>query len=105
MPRKKAEENHVITEPDISEAPDFTESEDSPYEPDMAPLAKKETPEPDNGEETHEPDNTEKTGVFVKLTGGGSFTTGDYFFRKNEPVPVPEKLAEKLLKTGFFERS
>lgn len=95
MPRKKAEENHVITEPDISEAPDFTESEDSPYEPDMAPLAKEETPEPDN---------TEKTGVFVKLTGGGSFSTGDYLFRKNEPVPVPEKLAEKLLKTGFFER-
>lgn len=95
MPRKKTEENHVITEPDISEAPDFTESEDSPYEPDMAPLAKEETPEPDN---------TEKTGVFVKLTGGGSFSTGDYLFRKNEPVPVPEKLAEKLLKTGFFER-
>lgn len=95
MPRKKAEENHVITEPDISEAPDFTESEDSPYEPDMTPLAKEETPEPDN---------TEKTGVFVKLTGGGSFSTGDYLFRKNEPVPVPEKLAEKLLKTGFFER-
>lgn len=104
MPRKKVEENHVITEPDISEAPDFTESEDSPYEPDMAPLAKAETPEPDSGEEMNEPDSTEKTGVFVKLTGGGSFTTGDYVFRKDEPTPVPEELAEKLLKTGFFVR-
>lgn len=103
MPRKKVEENHVITEPDISEVPDFTESEESPYEPDMAPLAKKETTEPDSAE-THEPDSTEKTGVFVKLTGGGSFTTGDYVFRKDEPTPVPEELAEKLLKTGFFVR-
>lgn len=113
MPRKKVEENHVITEPDISEVPDFTESEESPYEPDMAPLTKEETPEsenaektpePDSGEEMHEPDSTEKTGVFVKLTGGGSFTTGDYVFRKDEPTPVPEELAEKLLKTGFFVR-
>ncbi|MGN0621142.1 MAG: hypothetical protein ACI4I9_04670 [Porcipelethomonas sp.] len=95
MPKKKIEENHVITEPDFSEASDFTESEDSPYEPDMAPLAK---------EKTEVSDNTEKTGVFVKLTGGSSFTTGDYFFRKDEPAPVPEELAEKLLKTGFFER-
>lgn len=96
MSRKKVEENHFITEPDFAEAPDFTESEDSPYEPDMAPLAKAETPKPDS---------TEKTGVFVKLKGGGSFTTGDYIFRKGEPVPVPEELAEKLLKTGFFERA
>lgn len=103
MPRKKVEENHVITEPDISEVPDFTESEESPYEPDMAPLAKKETTEPDSAE-TPEPESTEKMGVFVKLTGGGSFTTGDYVFRKDEPVPVPEELAEKLLKTGFFVR-
>lgn len=105
MPRKKVEENHVITESDISEVPDFTESEESPYEPDMAPLAKKETTESDSGEKTSEPDSTEKTGVFVKLTVGGSFTTGDYVFRKDEPTPVPEELAEKLLKTGFFVRA
>lgn len=105
MPRKKVEENHVITESDISEAPDFTESEDTPYEPDMAPLAKEEATEPDSAEKTFEPDDTEKTEVFVKLTGGGSFTTGDYFFLKDEPVPVPEKLAEKLMKTGFFVRA
>lgn len=103
MPRKKVEENHVITEPNLAEIPDFTETEDSVYEPDMAPLAKAETPEPDS-EEMSEPDNTEKTGVFVKLTCGGSFTTGDYVFRKNELVPVPIELAEKLMNTGFFER-
>lgn len=95
MSRKKVEENHIVTEPDFTVVPDFEEPENSPYEPDMAPLAKEEVPVPDS---------TEKTGVFVKLTGGGSFKTGDYVFRKDEPAPVPEELAEKLVKTGFFVR-
>lgn len=102
MPRKKIEENHTINEPDFSENPAFSEAENTPYEPDMAPLAKEDTSE--SVKNTTESYNTEKTGVFIKLTGGGSFTTGEYFFKNNEAVSVPEKLAKKLMKTGFFEK-
>lgn len=102
MARKKNDENIVITEPDFSEDPVFSESENSPYEPDMAPVAKKNAPETSHPSE--EPDSEEKTGVFVKLVGGGSFTTGEYFFRRGEAVPVPSALAKKLMKTGFFKK-
>lgn len=102
MARKKNDENIVITEPDFSEDPAFSEAEDTPYEPDMAPLAKEDTSE--GVENTPKSDSNEKTGVFIKLTGGGSFTTGEYFFKNNEAVSVPSTLAKKLMKTGFFKK-
>lgn len=100
MPKKKVEENHVIAEPDFSEAPDFTESEDSPYEPDMAPLAKEES------EENTEPENNSGSDnkVMLKLVNGATFTSGGRKYRNGVTEPVSPELAEKLLKTGFFEK-
>ncbi|MGN1480749.1 hypothetical protein [Porcipelethomonas sp.] len=100
MPRKKVEENHVITEPDFAETPDFTESEDSVYEPNMAPLAKEESEEHTEPESNSDSDNK----VTLKLVNGATFTSGGKTYSKGVLEPVSPELAEKLMNTGFFER-
>lgn len=96
MSRKKVEENNEIVEvePDFIAEPD--EESDTIYEPGMAPLA---------AENTAATNNEEETGEFIVLKKGATFRTGAYVFVKNEPVPVDTKMAEKLMNTGFFERS
>lgn len=47
----------------------------------------------------------EKTGEFITLKKGASFTIGDYVFEKSKPVPVDSETADMLMKTGFFERN
>lgn len=59
----------------------------------------------DNEIEEITPDCEEKPGEFITLKKGGSYHFGNLKFIKNEPVPVDSKIAERLMKTGFFERS
>lgn len=56
-------------------------------------------------EECQTPECEEKTGVFITLKKGSSYAFRDWIFVKNEPTPVDSEIAEKLMKTGFFERS
>ncbi len=58
-----------------------------------------------NANENITPDYEEKSDEFIVLKKGGSYHFGDLKFIKNEPVPVDTEIAEKLMKTGFFERS
>ncbi len=91
MPNKKTKENNnAVTDTETLEVsvPDFTEESDSA-----------------NMQAEEKIFTEEKTGVFIKLVNGGSFTYGGRVFRKNVPVPVEEKTAEKLMKTGFFEEA
>lgn len=52
------------------------------------------------------PDETEgaEPGETVKLVKGASFTSGGRVYRKGVPEIVSPETAEKLMKTGFFER-
>lgn len=58
-----------------------------------------------SGKRTEKTADIEKTDEFIVLKKGATFRTGDYVFVKNEPVPVDGEMAEKLISTGFFERS
>ena len=88
MARKKVEEEQNIPYSDITEenVPDVTE-------------------EPETEANANATETEEKTGVFVILRKGASFSIGDYTFIKNTPAPVDSKKAEKLMATGFFERA
>lgn len=52
------------------------------------------------------PDETEEAehGEAVKLIKGASFTYGGRVYSKEIPEKVSAETAEKLMKTGFFER-
>lgn len=102
MPRKKVEENHKITESDFIEEPAESSTEDtSAYAEDMSPPAADITEDGDTSESL--PEN--KEGIFIKLVKGSTFHIGDYVFKKGNSVPVDSDFADKLIKTGFFERA
>lgn len=81
MPRKKTEEAVNVTELDeinqgAEEADDIIPDETEEAEPDEA----------------------------VKLVKGASFTSGGRVYSKGVSEKVSAETAEKLMKTGFFER-
>ena len=81
MPRKKTDEAVNVTELDeinqgAEEADDIIPDETEEAEPDEA----------------------------IKLVYGASFTSGGRVYSKGVPEKVSAETAEKLMKTGFFER-
>lgn len=81
MPRKKTDEAVNVTE--LDEINQGAEEADDII--------------PDETEEA-EPDEE------VKLVKGASFTSGGRVYGKEVPEKVSAETAEKLMKTGFFER-
>ena len=81
MPRKKTDEAVNVTE--LDEINQGAEEADDII--------------PDETEEA-EPDEE------VKLIKGASFTSGGRVYGKEVPEKVSAETAEKLIKTGFFER-
>ena len=81
MPRKKTDESVNVTE--LDEINQGAEEADDII--------------PDETEEA-EPDEE------VKLVKGASFTSGGRVYGKEVPEKVSAESAEKLIKTGFFER-
>lgn len=81
MPRKKTDEAVNVTE--LDEINQGAEEADDII--------------PDETEEA-EPDEE------VKLVKGASFTSGGRVYGKEVPEKVSAETAEKLIKTGFFER-
>lgn len=96
MPRKKVDENHKITEPDFVEEPADSSTEDtSVYAEDMSPMAAEEPDVVGN------PDSK----AVLRLAKGATFTSGGKVYNKGVLEPVPPDIADKLMKTGFFERA
>lgn len=92
MPRKKVDENHTITEPSDSSTEDT-----AVYAEDMAPMAAVDC--------TEKPDDNPDSKVVLRLAKGATFTSGGKIYNKGILEPVPSDIAEKLMKTGFFERA
>lgn len=86
MPRKKTDEAVNVTE--LDEINQGTEEADDII--------------PDETEEA-EPECSSETAV-LKLVKGASFTSGGRVYGKEVPEKVSAETAEKLIKTGFFER-
>lgn len=80
MPRKKTDEAVNVTELD-----EINQEEETK---DIIP------------DETEEAEPDEE----VKLVKGASFTSGGRVYGKEVPEKVSAETAEKLIKTGFFER-
>ena len=85
MPRKKTDESVNVTELDEINQEEGTK--------DIIP---------DETEEA-EPECSSETAV-LKLIKGASFTYGGRVYSKGVPEKVSAETAEKLMKTGFFER-
>lgn len=85
MPRKKTDEAVNVTE--LDEINQEEETKDII---------------PDETEEA-EPECSSETAV-LKLIKGASFTYGGRVYSKGVPEKVSAETAEKLMKTGFFER-
>ncbi len=85
MPRKKTDESVNVTE--LDEINQEEETKDII---------------PDETEEA-EPECSSETAV-LKLIKGASFTYGGRVYSKGVPEKVSAETAEKLMKTGFFER-
>ena len=90
MPRKKTDEAVNVTE--LDEINQGAEEAD-----DIIPDEETEDIVLDETEEA-EPDEA------VKLVKGASFTSGGRVYGKEVPEKVSAETAEKLMKTGFFER-
>lgn len=84
MPRKKTDEAVNVTELD-----DIIQEEAGDIIPDET--------------EEAEPECSFETAV-LKLVKGASFTYGGRVYSKGVPEKVSAETAEKLMKTGFFER-
>ncbi|MBE6845040.1 MAG: hypothetical protein E7508_04905 [Ruminococcus sp.] len=92
MAKKKTEEEMIVSE-EITAETDFNEVTEASQQS-----------EPDTETEP-EISETEKTGVFITLKKGGSYHFREFVFKKDAPVPVDEEIADRLMKTGFFERN
>ncbi len=91
MAKKKTDEEMFVSEEIIAET-DFDE---------MTEASQQSEPDTETEPEISE---TEKTGVFITLKKGGSYRFRELVFKKNIPAPVDEEIADRLMKTGFFER-
>lgn len=84
MPRKKTDNEIFETvQEDLTETNDMVSDEDT--------------------KENAAPECEEKKLIVLKK--GGSYHFGDLKFAKNESVLVDSEIAEKLMKTGFLQRS
>lgn len=100
MPRKKVDENHKITEPDFVEESAESSTEDTAvYAEDMSPLAEEKVSQ----EKLVAADPDSK--AVLRLAKGATFTSGGKVYNKGVLEPVPPDIADKLMKTGFFERA
>lgn len=100
MPRKKVDENHKITEPDFVEESAESSTEDTAvYVADMSPLAEEKVSQ----EKSDAADSDSK--AVLRLAKGATFTSGGKVYNKGVLEPVPPDIADKLMKTGFFERA
>ena len=101
MPRKKVDENHKITEPDFVEEPAESSTEDtSVYAEDMSPMAEEKVSQ-EKSDVVGNPDSK----AVLRLAKGATFTSGGKVYNKGVLEPVPPDIADKLIKTGFFERA
>ena len=101
MPRKKVDENHKITEPDFVEEPAESSTEDTAvYVADMSPLAEEKVSQ-EKSDVVGNPDSK----AVLRLAKGATFTSGGKVYNKGVLEPVPPDIADKLMKTGFFERA
>ena len=101
MPRKKVDENHKITEPDFVEESAESSTEDtSVYAEDMSPLAEEKVSQ-EKPDVVGNPDSK----AVLRLAKGATFTSGGKVYNKGVLEPVPPDIADKLIKTGFFERA
>lgn len=101
MPRKKVDENHKITEPDFVEESAESSTEDtSVYAEDMSPLAEEKVSQ-EKSDVVGNPDSK----AVLRLAKGATFTSGGKVYNKGVLEPVPPDIADKLMKTGFFERA
>lgn len=101
MPRKKVDENHKITEPDFVEEPAESSTEDTAvYAEDMSPLAEEKVSQ-EKSDVVGNPDSK----AVLRLAKGATFTSGGKVYNKGVLEPVPPDIADKLIKTGFFERA
>lgn len=95
MPRKKTEEAVNVTELDEI-------NQDSEEAENIIPDEETEDIVLDETEEA-EPECSSETAV-LKLVKGASFTSGGRVYSKGVLEKVSAETAEKLMKTGFFER-
>lgn len=101
MPRKKVDENHKITEPDFVEESAESSTEDTAvYAEDMSPMAEEKVSQ-EKSDVVGNPDSK----VVLRLAKGATFTSGGKVYNKGVLEPVPPDIADKLMKTGFFERA
>ncbi|MEI2987752.1 MAG: hypothetical protein V8T22_01625 [Oscillospiraceae bacterium] len=101
MPRKKVDENHKITEPDFVEESAESSTEDTAvYAEDMSPMAEEKVSQ----EKSDVVGNLDSKAV-LRLAKGATFTRGGKVYNKGVLEPVPPDIADKLMKTGFFERA
>lgn len=101
MPRKKVDENHKITEPDFVEESAESSTEDTAvYAEDMSPLAEEKVSQ-EKSDVVGNPDSK----AVLRLAKGATFTRGGKVYNKGVLEPVPPDIADKLMKTGFFERA
>ncbi len=101
MPRKKVDENHKITEPDFVEEPAESSTEDTAvYAEDMSPMAEEKVSQ-EKSDVVGNPDSK----AVLRLAKGATFTSGGKVYNKGVLEPVPPDIADKLMKTGFFERA
>lgn len=101
MPRKKVDENHKITEPDFVEESAESSTEDTAvYAEDMSPLAEEKVSQ-EKSDVVGNPDSK----AVLRLAKGATFTSGGKVYNKGVLEPVPPDIADKLMKTGFFERA
>lgn len=103
MPRKKVDENHKITEPDFVEEPDSSTEDTAVYAEDMSPMAVEDCTEEKVSHEKSVAANPDGK-VTLRLTKGATFTSGGKIYNKGVLEPVPPDIADKLMKTRFFER-
>ncbi len=96
MPRKKIEENHTITE-----SVDSSTEDTAVYAEDMSSMAAVDCTEKEKPDIVNNPDSK----VVLRLAKGATFTSGGKIYKKGILEPVPPDIAEKLMKTGFFERA
>lgn len=100
MPRKKVDESHKITNSDFVEEPADSSTEDTAvYAEDMSPLAEEKVSQ----EKLVAADPDSK--AVLRLAKGATFTSGGKVYNKGVLEPVPPDIADKLMKTGFFERA
>lgn len=104
--RKNVTPGHVIeTTPETAREKENNE-DGGVYELDMASEAKKDVSDNDSLKNESTNLSDESYGEFTKivLKQGATYRLRGVIYKKDTPVLVDTKVAERLLSTGFFER-